>query len=186
MDSKSTSAASRDRRLIKKTLCGDKTAFATLMTYYKMRIFYFGKSFFHNDTDSEDFVQDVFIKVYTHLATFRGRSSFATWLMRVAYSVAVNCVNRRKEYLPLDDAPIADGDYTPEERQIRKATQEAVKAAIKELPEKYVICIEMYFYYDIPYKEISEITGVPLGTVKSNIYRAKLILKQKLEAIHEN
>lgn len=183
---KVTSAASRDKRLIRRTLQGDKNAFATLMTYYKTRIFYFGKSFFHNDADSEDFVQDVFIKVYTHLATFRSRSSFATWLMRIAYSVAVNCVNRRKEYLPLDDTPLVDGDYTPEEKQIRKLTQEAVKDAIKELPEKYVMCIEMYFYYDLPYKEISEMTGVPLGTVKSNIYRAKLILKQKLEAIHEN
>lgn len=177
--------AERDRRLIKKTLRGDSSAFATLMTYYKTRIFYFGKGFFHNDADSEDFVQDVFIKVYTHLAWFQGKSSFSTWLMKIAYSVAVNSVNRKKEYLPLDDAPIAAEGYTPEEKQIRKLTQEAVKAAIKELPDKYIICIEMYFYYDIPYKEISEITEVPLGTVKSNIYRAKAILKKKLEGLNE-
>lgn len=151
------------------------------MTYYKTRVFYFGKSFFHNDEDSEDFVQDVFLKVYTHLDTFKNQSSFSTWLMKVAYSIAVNAINRRKEYLPLaEDFPIIDADYTPEEKQVRARTIEAIQEAVKELPSQYAICIEMYFYYNLPYKEISEMTGVPLGTVKSNIFRAKSILKEKL------
>ena len=57
--------------------------------------------FFKNEVDTDDFVQEVFIKVYTKLSTFRGDSLFSTWLMRIAYNTAVNSVNRRKEYASL-------------------------------------------------------------------------------------
>ncbi|MCR5400418.1 MAG: sigma-70 family RNA polymerase sigma factor, partial [Treponema sp.] len=68
---------------------------------------------------------------------------------------------------------------------IRKLTQEAIREAIKELPEKYAVSIELYFFYSISYQEISEITNIPLNTVKSNIFRAKRILKNKLEDFYE-
>lgn len=173
----------RDLNLIRQTLSGNKDAFAKLMTFYKEKIFIFGKSFFHNDSDSEDFVQDVFIKVYTHLDSFLGNSMFSTWLMKIAYTTAINSVNRKKETLPIDDETLIkdSSNITPEEIQIRKITQTAIREAISELPEKYAVCIEMYFYYDIPYQQISEITEFPVNTIKSNIFRAKKLLKEKLE-----
>ncbi|MBQ5470878.1 MAG: sigma-70 family RNA polymerase sigma factor [Treponema sp.] len=178
----------RDFSLIKRILAGDDDSFARLMTYYKTKVFIFGKSFFKNETDAEDFVQEVFIKVYTHLHSFKGKSQFSTWLMRIAYTTAINSVNRRKEYLPLsDELIIADQmNISPEEQQIRKITKLAIKEAINELPEKYAVCIDMYFSYDIPYAEISEMTGYPLNTIKSHIFRAKKILKDKLEELHAN
>lgn len=178
----------RDFSLIKRILAGDDDSFARLMTYYKTKVFIFGKSFFKNETDAEDFVQEVFIKVYTHLHSFKGKSQFSTWLMRIAYTTAINSVNRRKEYLPLsDELIIADQmNISPEEQQIRKITKLAIKEAINELPEKYAVCIDMYFSYNIPYAEISEMTGYPLNTIKSHIFRAKKILKDKLEELHAN
>ena len=178
----------RDFSLIKRILAGDDDSFARLMTYYKTKVFIFGKSFFKNETDAEDFVQEVFIKVYTHLHSFKGKSQFSTWLMRIAYTTAINSFNRRKEYLPLsDELIIADQmNISPEEQQIRKITKLAIKEAINELPEKYAVCIDMYFSYDIPYAEISEMTGYPLNTIKSHIFRAKKILKDKLEELHAN
>ena len=77
-------------------------------------------------------------------------------------------------------------NISPEEQQIRKITKLAIKEAINELPEKYAVCIDMYFSYDIPYAEISEMTGYPLNTIKSHIFRAKKILKDKLEELHAN
>ena len=74
---------------------------------------------------------------------------------------------------------------SPEEIEIRKITQDAIRTAISELPEKYAVCIEMYFFYDIPYKEISEITEFPENTIKSHIFRAKKILKARLEEYYE-
>lgn len=178
----------RDFALIRQILQGNNDAFAELMSIYKNKIFIFGKSFFKNETDAEDFVQEVFIKIYTHLNTFRGKSQFSTWLMRIAYTTAINSINRRKEYLPLsDEMIIADPlTNTPEEVHIKKVLKIAIKQAILELPEKYAICIDMYFSYDIPYSEISEITGLPLNTIKSHIFRAKKILKEKLEELHAN
>lgn len=176
----------RDLALVKASLAGNTRAFAQLMRLYRQRVFIFGKSFFHNDADAEDFVQDVFIKVYTHLSTFQGKSQFSTWLMKIAYTTVLNSVSRKKEYLPIsDEENIADFDMTPEERQIRLVTQKAIHEALMELPEKYALCIELYFFYSIPYQEISDITEIPLNTIKSHIFRAKKILREKLEDFYE-
>ena len=186
MNSKNDRIKIRDFSLVRAARMGNSDAFALLMSLYKQRVFIFGKSFFHNDTDTEDFVQDVFIKVYTHLKSFQGKSQFSTWLMKIAYTTVITSVQRKKEYLPIsDEENIVDFSITPEEMQIRKLTQEAIREAIKELPEKYIVSIELYFFYSISYQEISEITDIPLNTVKSNIFRAKKILKNKLEDFYE-
>lgn len=176
----------RDLALVKASVLGNKESFARLMTFYKAKVFNLGKSFFHNETDSEDFVQDVFIKVYTHLDTFKGNSMFSTWLMKIAWTTAINSVNRRKEASHIEDETIIPdkSSITPEEAQIREVTANAIREAVKELPEKYVKCVEMYFYYDIPYLEISEITDIPVNTIKSHIFRAKKLLKDKLEDLY--
>lgn len=172
----------RDFSLIKATLNGNKIAFARLMKYYKTKVFLFGKSFFRNETDAEDLVQDVFIKVYLNLSSFKGNSLFSTWLMRIAYNTAINSVNSKKNYLSIaENFDFEATEATPEEVQIKKITIEAIREAIKELPEKYSVCIDMYFSYDISYQDISEITGFPINTIKSHIFRAKKILKNKLE-----
>lgn len=138
--------------------------------------------FFKNEVDTDDFVQEVFIKVYTKLSTFRGDSLFSTWLMRIAYNTAVNSVNRRKEYASLsDDFELEDTDLTPEQSELRKITTLAVREAITELPERYRICLDMYFFYDMTYNEISETVDLPVNTIKSHIFRAKKILKDKLQ-----
>lgn len=176
----------RDFSLVQSTLSGNSQSFTKLLQFYQSRIYRFGLSFFHNETDTEDFVQDVFIKVYTKLDTFKNQSLFSTWLMKIAYTTAINSVQRRKEYLPISNEEVLPGkNLTPEEKQIRDITRQVVSQAIAELPEKYKICVEMYFSYDLPYQEISEITGFPVNTIKSHIFRAKKILKDKLEAFYE-
>lgn len=179
-----TAISTRDQFLIKSILNGNKNLFALLMKFYKQRVYSLGMSFFKNEHDTEDFVQDVFIKAYTKLDTFQNKSLFSTWLLRIAYTTALNSVNRRKEYLPItDENNIVAAEETPEEKELRKITQLAIREAVSELPEKYAVCLDMYFSYDIPYAEISEITGFPLNTIKSHIFRAKQILKKKLEDI---
>ena len=83
-----------DKELISQVKKGNNNAFAMLINKYQIKVKALGFSFFRNDTDVEDFVQDVFIKVYTNLDTFRGDSQFSTWLMRIAYNMAVNSVKR--------------------------------------------------------------------------------------------
>ena len=175
----------RDCRLIKETLKGDSRAFAMLMSLYKKRVEMLGMSFFKNHSDTEDFVQEVFLRAYTKLSTYKGNSLFSTWITRVAYNIAINSVNRRKDYVALteENSP-PDSDLTPEEKQIQKATFESVHAAIEELPERFAICLDLYFFYDIPYQEIREITEIPVNTIKSHIFRAKQLLRDKLTKMH--
>lgn len=174
-------AYKRDSELIKSTLEGDTKSFAKLMTLYKKRIFILGMSFFKNETDAEDFVQDVFIKVYTKLNTFKGNSLFSTWLTRIAYNLACNSVNRLDEYVPIsEESLITDPSDSPEEIQIKKITCEAIREAIKELPAEYAVCLDLFFFYDVSHAEISRITGFPINTIKSHIFRAKKVLRDKL------
>ncbi|MBQ0052549.1 MAG: sigma-70 family RNA polymerase sigma factor [Treponema sp.] len=177
----------RDSSLIKTTLEGDEKSFARLISFYKKRITALGMSFFKNAEDTEDFIQEVFIKVYTNLKNFRGESSFSTWITTIAYHTAINSQKRKQEYLPLiDQESITDKDYSPEKKEIRKITEEAIREAVKELPEQYAMCIELYFFYDNSHAEISKITGLPVNTIKSHIFRAKKILKEKLRGFYEN
>lgn len=173
----------RDSALINAVKDGDNSAFATLIELYESKVRALGFSFFRNHTDTDDFVQDVFIKVYASLSSFRGDSLFSTWLLRIAYNLAINSVKRRKEYLPLSDKiELFDKDLGPEERLLRKYTMDAIRETLKELPEKYEACLDMYFFYDMPYNEISDVLGLPVNTIKSHIFRAKKILHDKLSA----
>ncbi len=177
----------RDLSLIKQTLAGDSSAFAKLVKHYKKRIQRMGLSFFKNETDTDDFVQEVFVKVYTSLAHFKGEAAFATWLTRIAYNTAFSIIKRRRTFLPLaDEVELLDPDLTPEEQQIRALTIAAVREAVRELPEKYAICLELYFFYDLSYEEIAVITSLPLNTLKSHIFRAKKILRDKLKGFYHD
>ena len=66
---------------------------------------------------------------------------------------------------------------------MRKALAEAIREAVKELPYNFAVCLDLYFFYDFPYNEVAVITGLPVNTVKSHIFRAKKLLKKKLEPI---
>lgn len=176
----------RDEFLIKLALKGDSKSFEKLMEFYKNRVVAVGMNFFKNSEDTDDFVQEVFIKVYMHLDSFKFNSTFATWVTKIAYNSALNSISRRQEYTPLAHEELLTGkDRTPEEEQIRKITAEAIRESIEDLPEQYSMCVEMYFFHGLKYDEISEITDSPVNTIKSNIFRAKKILSNKLRSIYE-
>ena len=160
---------------------GDSRAFAKLVSKYERRLRFLGIRFFKNDTDCDDFVQEVFIKVFTGLHSFKGDSQFSTWLMRIAYNTAVNTINRRKEYLSFpENYEILDTTTDPEEKHLKNMTAQVIRDSISELPEKFSMCLIFYFYYDMSYNEISVITDLPVNTIKSHVFRAKKILKDKL------
>lgn len=167
--------------MCREVLAGNAGAFATLAEKYRKRIFSLGLSFFRNPDDAEDFVQDVLVKVYVSLATFRGESRFSTWLMRIAYNTAINSVKRRREYTSLaEDFEIVDTSENPEDVHLRDCSREAIRKAVETLPERYRVCVDMFFFYDMPYADISEVTGQPVNTIKSHVFRAKKMLREHL------
>jgi len=177
-----------DQLIVSQIVSGQKELFRLLVRRHERAVYGMGLSFFRNGEDASDFTQEVFLKAYRNLPDFEGRSRFSTWLYKIAYNTALNGVNRRKEYLSLADENteklINSGD-TPEKITLRNAAKEAVKAAVKELPERFGVCIDLFFFYDRSYQEIEAITGIPVNTIKSHVFRAKILLREKLEHLAE-
>jgi RNA polymerase sigma-70 factor (ECF subfamily) len=172
-----------DELIVSQVLSGEKELFRLLVRRYERPVFGMGIGFFHNLEDASDFTQELFIKVYRSLSRFEGRSRFSTWLYKIAYNTALNGVNRRKDYQSLaeiQDIAAVETD-TPERQFIHKAAKAAVLASLEGLPERYRICIDLFFFYGCSYREIETITGFPVNTIKSHVYRAKKLLREKLE-----
>lgn len=171
-----------DLSLCAEILAGNTESFSVLAEKYRKRIFSLGYGFFRNPDDAEDFLQDVLVKVYVSLASFRGEARFSTWLMRVAHNTAINSKKRKREYTSLaEDFDVMDTDYTPEEQCLQGVSREAIRDAVAELPERYRVCIDLFFFYDMPYADISVVTALPVNTIKSHVFRAKKILRERLD-----
>jgi len=161
-------------------ISGQKELFRLLVNRYERSVFGMGMSFFRNIEDASDFTQEVFLKIYRNLSQFEGRSRFSTWLYKIAYNTAINDASRKKEYHSLVEDQTVSGNDTPERELLKSLTRNAVLEAIKELPERYRICVDLFFFYDRSYLEIESITGYPVNTIKSHVFRAKKILREKL------
>jgi RNA polymerase sigma-70 factor (ECF subfamily) len=178
-----------DQLIVSQVINGQKDLFRLLVRRYERAVYGMGLSFFRNTEDASDFVQEVFLKVYRSLSRFEGRSRFSTWLYKIAYNTAVNGVNRRKEYYSLadEDADKLTNDCdTPERVLLRNAARDAIQAALKELPERFRICVDLFFFYDRSYQEIEAITGFPVNTIKSHVFRAKKLLRERLNLLPES
>lgn len=174
----------RDKFLVKESLAGNSSAFSTLMFLYKKRVNAIARRFFKNQSDIDDFIQDVFIKVYKNLDTYKGQSKFSTWITSIAFNTGINSVTRTRttEILDYEDCEVLTSPYeTPEEDSICEVTRQAVLTAIEELPENLAACVEMHFFVGMTYEEISETTGIPVNTIKTHIFNAKKILYRKLK-----
>ena len=180
--------ADDDRLILEQILGGQKELFRLLVKRHEQQVYGMGMSFFRNMEDALDFTQEVFFKVYRSLSQFEGRARFSTWLYKIAYNTAVNWVKRSqtscvrgKDYRSLSEDEIVPDEDTPERRMLRKVLQEAVLEAVMELPPKYRVCVDLFFFYDRSLKEIEAITGYPVNTIKSHVHRAKKLLRKKLE-----
>ena len=178
-----------DHLIISQIVSGQKDLFRLLIRRHERSVNGMGLSFFRNKEDASDFTQEVFLKVYRSLPKFEGRSRFSTWLYKIAYNTAINRVNRTKEYqsLAMDEATetlLCDSN-TPERILIRQSARQALLNAIEELPERYRVCVDLFFFYERSYQEIEVITGYPVNTIKSHVFRAKKMLREKLEGIAE-
>jgi RNA polymerase sigma-70 factor (ECF subfamily) len=175
-----------DEEAIGLVLDGDTEAFAVLVRRHRARVARLGMSFFRDEEEAADFTQDVFVKAYTALASFKGRSLFSTWLLRIAYNTAINSKKRKRDQLSLDPDMEISGAPGADDEHLREETARTVREAMAELPPRQALCIELYFYYDLKYSEISEITGFPVNTIKSHVFRAKRILRERLEGMRED
>jgi RNA polymerase sigma-70 factor (ECF subfamily) len=181
-----------DRKLIHQTLAGNEAAFKKLMEKYRGSVFHLVYKMIENREEAEDIVQETFIKAYRALASFNEEFAFSTWLFKIATNHCIDVLRKRKLQTYSLDAPLqmkdgdvkreyADETYSPEQSVMDLEHRHLILQAIEELPEKYRTVIHMRHKEDRSYEEISEILGIPIGTVKARIFRAREMLKKRLK-----
>jgi RNA polymerase sigma-70 factor (ECF subfamily) len=174
------SEGSPDETVIEAVLDGDTEAFSELVRRHRASVFRVGLSWFHDREEAEDLVQDVFVKAYTKLATFRGGAKFSTWLLRIAYNTAITGKGRRRDHDEYDPEIGVDQSPGVEDGAIARESAREVREALAQLSPDQAVCVELCFFQELSYVEIAGITGFPVNTIKSHVFRAKRILREIL------
>ena len=180
-----------DAELVKLVLAGDTELYAVLVNRYRTRVSRYVERFMYDVENARDVTQDVFIKVYGALDSFDPRFKFSTWLFRIAGNAAIDHLRRRRvRTLPLEYPPGENGEAravdppetrpNPHEELTRRRLREALSVAIDRLPDDYRELISLRHYGEMPYEEIAELKGMPLGTVKNKLFRARQALRDLL------
>ncbi|PIS26868.1 MAG: RNA polymerase sigma factor [bacterium (Candidatus Stahlbacteria) CG08_land_8_20_14_0_20_40_26] len=173
-----------DAKMIKKVAEGDEVAFEQIVRKYEHRVLntiyrYIGKS-----DEAEDIAQEVFIKVWHHAKSFKGKSKFSTWLYRIVVNQCLNYRSKHKERLASLDEIMEQGK-TPESLKVeiefeRQRKSKIMKRAIDDLSKRQRIALVLSKFEGKSYKEIAQIMGISLSAVESLIFRARGALKKKL------
>lgn len=172
--------AQSDEAIIDSVLDGDVEDFAELVRRHRSRVYRVGLSWFHDREEAEDLVQDVFVKAFTKLASFRGASLFSTWLLRIAYNTATSRKAAKREHEEYDPERSVDEGAGVEEGAMAAESAREVREALTHLSPEQALCVELCFFQDLPYAEIAKVTGFPVNTIKSHVFRAKRILRERL------
>jgi len=158
---------------------GDRRAFDELARTYRSRIQGICYRYTGNRADAEDLVQEVLLRAYRGLETFRGEASFRTWLYRITVNACLNWVAARRRSEGLSDE-LPDPRPGVVERLVKGQAAELVRRAVSELPDRQRMTVLLRVYEELSHKEISEIMGCPVGTVKANFFFALKNLQKRL------
>lgn len=185
-----------DNALISAYLKGNEYALEVLVSRYRSKLVNYLYTLIHDYELAMDLAQEAFIRVYRNADRYEGRYQFSTWLYRIATNLAIDEMRRRQRkgrfflhnvmtLLQGDrtDLPLPDLRDCPEKALDRKEKVSLLEKAIDSLPEKYRLAFVLKEVEDVSYQEMSEILHVSLGTVKSRIHRAKMLLREKLPRV---
>jgi RNA polymerase sigma-70 factor (ECF subfamily) len=182
-----------DDALVEKARAGDAAAFEALFEKYKQRVYAVALGVVKRPEDAADIVQDAFIKVHRHLATFQGTSSFYTWLYRIVMNLGIDHVRKHRKVVEWgDDVPIeqAAGDRTlvpkvadsnPRSTVERRELSEKIRQALDTLPEYHRAVILLREVEGMSYEEIAEVLEVPKGTIMSRLFHARRKMQDQLQ-----
>lgn len=186
-----------DQQLVERVQRGDKQAFDLLVIKYQRKLARLLSQFIRDAAEVEDVAQETFIKAYRALPSFRGESSFYTWLYRIGINTAKNFLisqGRRAPTMTSAGFDIEDAENfeegsqlremnTPESELMSKQIAETVNQTLQELPEELRKAITLREIEGISYEEIATIMNCPIGTVRSRIFRAREIIAEKLRPL---
>lgn len=165
-----------DLELIKEFKEGKEQAFNQLVLRYQERIYWVVRRLISDHDQADDIVQDVFVKAYHALKSFKGDSSFYTWAYRIAVNLSLNEIRRRKVHrtFSIDESDFQyESDEThPLEKLESEERTRLIKKAIERLPEKQKKVFVLRYYEELPYEEIAKILKTSVGGLKANYFHA--------------
>ncbi|MBQ5974807.1 MAG: sigma-70 family RNA polymerase sigma factor [Bacteroidales bacterium] len=178
--------AARDR--------GDQRAYADLMRYYREPIYLMLLRMTHSPVDADDLTIEAFGKAFRQLSSYTPQNTFATWLFSIASNHGIDFIRRQHMRLvPLnsmsvtdeDDAyeyPFPSDDPTPEEELITRQRDKIVRDLVDRLAPRYRRIVNMRYFDELSYEEIAKQLNIPLGTVKIQLRRARLLLAEIIKS----
>ena len=181
-------AAASDRELVAIAVSGADGSFEELVRRYQRPISAYVYRMVGNYESALDLTQEIFIKVYSSLKRYRAEFKFSTWIYKIAHNAAVDHLRRsatREQSLVVGhdgdtfDLPLESARLSPEQESERKERRTEIESVVRALPANYRELIILRHSQDLSYEEIVEVTGLPLGTVKNRLFRAREMMRQQ-------
>lgn len=182
----------KDEVIISSILDGKKDDYELLIRRYNERLYRIGISILKNEEEVEDAMQEVYIKAYQQLKTFKMRSQFSTWLSRIMINESLAKLKRKKNHVEYSEVEsesqfeksrqaLASNSVTPEKQMLQKELKHILENAIQQLPQKYQTVFVMREIEGMDIRETAECLRISTENVKVRLHRAKEILKNKLK-----
>ena len=171
-----------DYRLMRSVQAGDMVAFNEIVDRYKDRLMTVIGRMLSSNEEAEDVVQETFVRVYQHRQSFNFQHCFSTWIYTIGLNLARNELRRRRKFKHYDITEMQGTESEISvEAKIPSRLPEALGKALDTLPDKYKMAFVLRDIDELPYEEVAKVLDVPLGTVKSRVNRARLMLREQLE-----
>ncbi|HEX4898970.1 MAG TPA: sigma-70 family RNA polymerase sigma factor [Pyrinomonadaceae bacterium] len=177
-----------DRELVATAATGAEGSFEELVRRYQRPISSYVYRMVGDYEAALDLTQEIFIKVYGSLSRYRAEFKFSTWIYKIAHNCAVDHLRRNagRERSLLGglegdhyELPIESGNLSPEQESERRERRLEIEFVVRSLPAAYRELIALRHSQDLTYEEIVEVTGLPLGTVKNRLFRARELMRQQ-------
>ncbi len=169
-----------DADLVAAALGGRPEAFGTLVERYDRAVYHLCLRTMRDAEEARDCTQEAFFKAYRSLRTFKPDAKFSTWIFSIAYHACCDRLGRQKRYSRDEMPDRADASPGPDGVYEQNEAARALRAAIDALPEKYRTVITLYHLQNKQYDEIARVLDLPMGTVKTHLFRAKELLRKAL------
>lgn len=181
-----------EQQLIQQAQAGKTAAFAELVNRHGQMVYNLALRTLNDPHEAEDIAQETFVRAWQSLKRFRGDARFSTWLYRITTNLCFNRLPRMKNELNALDADaivnLTDQRLHAEGQLLSVELRHQLHAAIDNLPESYRLLITLRHLQEMSYAEIADITNMPLGTIKTGIFRARRLLRKtltQLESEHD-
>lgn len=175
-----------DRALVSQVISGDAEAFRQLIRQHERLVSHMVGRMVKRQEDREEVCQDVFMRVYEKLSEFNFQSRLSTWIATIAYRHGINHLRKKKVAIAEIDEDegfherfVADDN--PEAAVEEQDLDNHIMQLIEELPTQYKVVLTLYHNDGMSYEEIGAVTGMPEGTVKNYLFRARQLLKEKIK-----